>query len=146
MSQTIFTTGTIATDPRMVGEEQANSFCTFRLASSERRFDRASGEWVDGQTNWFTVNVFGRLGVNAKDSFQKGERILLSGRLRVRDWRNEARSGTNVEITADALGHELRWGRSTFRKGESVVEDEEKRPANVKGKAQGKKKLVEPAF
>ncbi|MGD9606123.1 MAG: single-stranded DNA-binding protein, partial [Leucobacter sp.] len=49
-------------------------------------------------------------------SFRKGERVIVSGRLRVRKWENDEKSGTSVEVEADALGHDLRWGVSRFEK------------------------------
>lgn len=114
MSNRITVIGTIATAPHMIGNDPARSLCTFRLASNERRYDREKGEWIDGTTNWFTVNVFRTLGDHAKESFSTGDRVLITGRLRVRRWENEGKSGNSVEIDAEALGHDLRWGVSRF--------------------------------
>ena len=43
-------------------------------------------------------------------SIVKGQRILVTGRLRVRDWATDDKSGTNVEVDAETMGHDLRWG------------------------------------
>jgi single-strand DNA-binding protein len=87
---------------------------SFRLASSQRRFDRAPNRWIDGDTNWYTVTGFRQLAINAAGSISKGDRILVGGKLRVRDWDNGERAGTSVEIEADSLGHDLTWGSSVF--------------------------------
>lgn len=113
---TISVVGTVATEPRMITAPSGVAFCTFRLASGERRFDRAQQRWVDGDTNWFGVNVFRSLAEHATESLHKGERVVVSGRLRVRPWEQGERSGTSVEIEADALGHDLRWGVSRFER------------------------------
>jgi single-strand DNA-binding protein len=76
---------------------------------------------VDGETNWFTVSSFRALATNAAGSVVKGDRVVVSGRLRVRDWKNTDRSGTNVEIEADALGHDLSWGTSVYTRHVSVA-------------------------
>jgi single-strand DNA-binding protein len=34
--------------------------------------------------------------------------------LRVRDWQTDDRTGTNVEIEAETLGHDLFWGTAVF--------------------------------
>ncbi|CAN5516770.1 hypothetical protein BH10ACT6_BH10ACT6_01290 [soil metagenome] len=47
-------------------------------------------------------------------SIVKGQRIVVTGRLRIRDWQTGDRAGTTVEIDADALGHDLAWGSSVF--------------------------------
>jgi single-strand DNA-binding protein len=38
----------------------------------------------------------------------------VTGRLRVRDWQTDDRTGTNVEIEAETLGHDLFWGTAVF--------------------------------
>jgi single-strand DNA-binding protein len=98
---------------------------SFRLASSKRRFDRTKKTWVDGETNWFTINSFRQLAINSASSISKGDRIVVSGRLKVRDWDNGERSGTSVEIEADCLGHDLVWGTSEFSRTVLVREDPE---------------------
>lgn len=140
MSNRITVIGTIATPPRMIGNEPAKSLCTFRLASNDRRYDREKGEWVDGTTNWFTVNVFRGLGEHAGESFSTGDRVLITGRLRVRQWESKERSGTSTEIDAEALGHDLRWGVSRFEKrGGAVrpVDAEQAAAAHPAGGASG---------
>jgi single-strand DNA-binding protein len=84
------------------------------LASSQRRFDRSQNRWIDGETNWFTITSFRQLAINTSESINKGDRILVTGKLRVRDWDNGERSGTSVEVDAEAVGHDLSWGTATF--------------------------------
>ncbi|KTR86613.1 single-stranded DNA-binding protein [Leucobacter chromiiresistens] len=116
MSTTVTVIGTIATDPRTISAPGKATFCTLRLASTDRRFDREQNQWVDGETNWFTVNAFRSLASHAGASFQKGQRVVVHGRLRVRRWETDEKSGTSVEIEADAIGHDLRWGVTAFSK------------------------------
>ena len=121
MTDTIFLTGVVATSPRHVTTNEGLSITSFRLASSQRRYDKALSKWVDGDTNWFTVSTFRALATNAAGSVVKGDRVVVTGRLRVRDWENTDRSGTNVEIEADALGHDLSWGTSVYTRHVSVA-------------------------
>ncbi len=116
MAHQICVVGTVATNPRLIKTDSDITFCTFRVASNERRYDREKREWIDGDTSWYTINTFRRLAEHARDSFAKGDRVIVNGRLRVRDWTSESRSGTSAEVEADALGHDLRWGVSAFTK------------------------------
>ena len=116
MSDTICITGLIATTPRHVVTSEGLPITSFRLASSQRRFDRATEKWVDVDTNWYTVTAFRQLAVNGVASLNKGERVMVSGRLRIRDWQTDDRSGTSIEIEAETLGHDLFWGTSQFEK------------------------------
>lgn len=108
--------GTVATDPKQTVLSSGVHICKFRLANSERRFDRERGAWVDGETNWFTVQAFRSLAENALQSFHKGDRVVVRGRLRVKQWERDGKNGVDVEIEADSLGHDLRWGSTSFSK------------------------------
>lgn len=119
MSQYISVIGQIATEPKLFAPDRGVQFCSFRLASTERRFDPDRKEWIDGDTNWFSINAFRSLARNAKASFRKGDRIIVMGRLRVRPWEKGDKHGTSVEIDAEGFGHDVRWGTSMFTKVES---------------------------
>lgn len=124
MSETISVTGLVATTPRHLVTQDGLPITSFRLASSQRRFDRAQNKWIDGETNWFTVTAFRQLAINSAGSIGKGDRVMVAGKLRVRDWDNGERAGTSVEVEADSLGHDLTWGSSTFTRTVLVRESE----------------------
>lgn len=112
--ETTTITGLVATTPRHLITPDGLPITSFRLASSKRRFDRASMEWVDGETNWFTITSYRTLAINTHASIGKGDRIIVAGVLRVRDWDNGTTTGTSVEVEAETIGHDLAWGKSSF--------------------------------
>lgn len=114
MSDSITIQGLVATTPRHLTTSEGLAITSFRLASSQRRFDRALGRWVDAETNWYTVSAFRHLAENAVQSINKGDRVIVSGRLRIRDWENTDRSGTTVEIEAEVIGHDMSFGTSSY--------------------------------
>jgi single-strand DNA-binding protein len=114
MTDTLTLTGLVATTPRHLVTSEGLPITSFRLASTQRRYDRERQAWVDGDTNWYTVTCFRQLAINVVGSIAKGQRIVVTGRLRVRDWQTGDRAGTNVEIDADAIGHDLAWGTSVY--------------------------------
>jgi len=128
MSEQISVAGLVATTPRHLVTQEGLPITSFRLASSHRRFDRSQNKWIDGETNWFTVTGFRQLAVNASTSVSKGDRILVAGKLRVRDWDNGERAGTSVEIEAEAIGHDLSWGSAVFTRTVLVREVESTDP------------------
>lgn len=123
MSEAFTVLGLVATTPRHLVTQDGLPITSFRLASSKRWFDRNKNSWVDGETNWFTVTSFRQLAINATTSISKGDRVLVTGRLKVRDWDNGERSGTSVEVEADSLGHDLSWGTSEFTRTVLVREE-----------------------
>ena len=126
MSDTITVTGLVATAPKLIVTSEGLAITNFRLASGQRRYDRGQSKWVDGETNWYTITAFRQLATNVAGSLQKGQRIVVTGRLRVRDWSHDDKKGTNVEIDAEAIGHDLSWGTAAFtRSASAAVADEE---------------------
>lgn len=116
MNDVITVVGNVANDPSPQTVANGRTVTSFRLACTERRFDEQARQWVDRNTNWYTVKAWEALGVNAAASLRKGERVIVTGRLRVRRWENDDRRGTEVEINASALGHDLKWGTAAFRR------------------------------
>lgn len=119
------TTGLVATTPRHIVTQDGLPITSFRLATSNRKFDRNLNRWIDGDTNWFTITCFGKFAVNVAQSVSKGERVIVTGVLRVRDWDNGERSGSVAEIEATSIGHDLSWGESVFTRNILVREPEE---------------------
>ncbi|MFE5408733.1 single-stranded DNA-binding protein [Microbacterium sp. NPDC056569] len=113
---TITITGNVATPPELKHTPAGVAIVTFRVASGQRRYDRDAGAWTDAGTNWYTVSVFRSLAEHTYRSLQKGDRVILTGRLRLREWDNGTRRGTAIEIDAEAIGHDLLWGTTTFVK------------------------------
>lgn len=114
MSDQITLTGIVATPPKHIVTSEGLQITSFRLASTQRKFDRTEQKWVDADTNWYTVTAFRSLAANAIGSILKGQRVIVSGRLRIRDWASGEKTGTTIEVDADSLGHDLTFGTSSF--------------------------------
>ena len=126
MSDSITLTGLVATTPRHLVTSEGLPITSFRLASTQRRYDRGTQKWIDGETNWYTVTCFRQVAINVVGSITKGQRVLVLGALRVRDWESGDRAGTTVEIDAHSIGHDLAWGTSVFtRSTASTIEAQE---------------------
>ena len=119
MTDALTLTGLVATTPRHLVTSEGLPITSFRLASTQRRYDRGQQKWIDGETNWYTVTTFRQLAMNAAASINKGDRVVVAGRLRIREWQAGDKSGTNIEVDADALGHDLSWGSTVFSRSVS---------------------------
>ncbi|MEH0109075.1 single-stranded DNA-binding protein [Tersicoccus sp. MR15.9] len=128
MSETITVVGNIGSDVTGSTTAKGDAITSFRLASTERWLDRQTGAWVDGATNWYSVVCFRNLARNAGCSLAKGQPVVVTGRLKVRPWERDGKSGTNVQIEADSIGHNLRLGTTNFRGGAT---GNERPPAGV---------------
>lgn len=124
MPDLITLTGVVATPPRHITTNNGLDITSFRLASSQRRFDRDQKRWVEAETNWYTVTGFRQLAQNMATSIERGQRVVVSGRLRIRAWENNDKSGTTIEVEADAVGHDLSWGTAVWVKSVSTAQSD----------------------
>lgn len=113
-TNTIALTGLVATEPRAIITGAGTAITSFRLASTLRRFDKTRQEWVDDITNWYSVSTYRALAGNVASSVKKGERVVVTGRLRLRQWDTGQKSGMSADIDADSVGHDLNVGTATF--------------------------------
>ncbi|WP_182524143.1 single-stranded DNA-binding protein [Nocardioides dongkuii] len=103
---------------RQAGDAQVASF---RLGCTPRRFHRRTGAWVDGPTQWYTVDAWRALGENCRDSLRRGDPVVVHGRLEARVWTNSAGAEvTTMVLEAASVGHDLARGVSRFRKAARV--------------------------
>jgi single-strand DNA-binding protein len=114
LEQPISVSGLVATTPRHIVTQDGLEITSFRLASTVKVWDETTKSLKDGETNWLTITAYKRLAVNTATSVSKGDRVIVIGSLRVRDWDNGERAGTSVEIKADTIGHDLTYGEAVF--------------------------------
>jgi len=114
MSDIITLTGIVASVPRCVTTTEGLAITSFRLASSQRRFDRTQQKWIDADTNWYTITAFRQLATNCAASIHRTDRVVVTGKLRIKEWNAGEKSGTNIEVDAEAIGHDLAWGTAAF--------------------------------
>jgi single-strand DNA-binding protein len=85
----------------------------FRIASTPRKVDRATGAWSDGETIWFGVSCWRLLAENVAASVKVGDRVVVTGTLSARSWKTEQgeeRSG--LEVAAQTVGFDLARGKA----------------------------------
>ncbi|MEV7798028.1 single-stranded DNA-binding protein [Microbacterium foliorum] len=129
MHDTVTIVGNVATDPTQGRTTSGIPVTNFRLASTHRRFDDATQTWVDVTTNWYSVAAFRQLGEHAKVSLRSGDSVIVTGRMKIRAWENNGKQGTSVDIDADAIGHDLRWGTTAYRRSTRSAVDASPRGA-----------------
>lgn len=99
---------------RRAGESMVGNF---RVACTPRRFHRRTGEWVDGDTQWYTVNAWRALGEHCDRSLRRGDPVVVHGRLNQRTYVNKNNvEVTSFEVEALVVGHDLNRGVSQFIK------------------------------
>jgi single-strand DNA-binding protein len=79
-----------------------------RVAVTQRI--QQDGEWRDGDTSFLRVNVWRGQAEHLADSLAKGDRVMVTGRLRQRSWETpEGDKRSVTEIEADEVGASLKF-------------------------------------
>ena len=85
----------------------------FRIATTPRL--KRNGDWIDGETTWYSVTAWRTLAENIRDSVRKGDAVIVHGRLRSDSWKREdGQVSTSLVVDASFVGHDLTRGTSTF--------------------------------
>jgi single-strand DNA-binding protein len=122
--------GNVLTAPEWRKTSQNTLVANFKVASTARRLDRESGQWVDGNSLRVRVNCWRKLAEGVGASVGVGDPVVVFGRMYTRDWTDEAGNHrTLYEMEAVAVGHDLSRGRARFLRNRpnvtSIVEDAE---------------------
>jgi single-strand DNA-binding protein len=120
--------GNAVTDVSLRVTSTGASVASFRIASNSRRFDKSTNSWIDQEPSYLSITAWSQLAENVALSVHKGQALVVTGKLKVRQWQDADKSGTNVEIDATAIGHDLNRGTSEFTKVKRVSEFYEQDP------------------
>ena len=116
MNDTVTILGRVGGDPNRSETTAGVPVVNFRVASPQRRYDSKTQAWIETGTNWYNVSAFRQLAEHAKASLRQGDGVIVTGRLKLREWETGARKGMSADIEAETIGHDLRWGASAFAK------------------------------
>jgi single-strand DNA-binding protein len=102
-------TGNLVDDPELRFTPAGQPVARFRVASTPRFRDNATGEWKDGDSLFLTCNVWRQAAENVAESLTRGMRVIVSGRLRQRSYETkEGEKRTVYEVEVDDVGPSLR--------------------------------------
>ena len=96
--------GNLGKDPETRTLESGVVMCRFPIATSETYKNRKSGEKTS-HTEWHNVVLWRGLAEVAEKYLNKGDKILIEGRIRSRSWKNKESGQMRfiTEILADQM-------------------------------------------
>lgn len=124
---TITVNGNLTGDPEMRFTPQGRAVAQFTVASNER-FKDGNGEWKDGPTSFVKCNAWADLAEHITESFNKGDRVVVTGTLRQRSYENkEGEKRTIWEVAVSDVGASVKYATVKIAKvrrdGAPIPED-----------------------
>ena len=98
----------------------------FRLACTPRI--RTKSGWSDGNTTWIEVACFRTLAQHVAKSVQKGDPVLVVGKLRTNVWEKDGQTHERLVLEADVVGHDLSRGTSVFQRAPRLTTTDSREP------------------
>jgi single-strand DNA-binding protein len=118
--------GFVAQDPIQRPTKNGVLVTDLRVGATPRVQDRLTNEWRDGDTSYYDVSCWRRLGDNVRASLRKGDPVMIKGKFRSRTFTDKnGVSRTVIDIVADTVGHDLNRGVVNYLR--------QPRPAAVNG-------------
>ena len=110
--------GNLVEDPELRFTNNGTAVANLRVAVTQRI--QQDGTWRDGETSFFRVNVWRGQAEHLADSLGKGDRVMVTGRLRQRSWETaEGEKRSVTELEADEVGASLKFATAKVERAPS---------------------------
>lgn len=98
----------VVADPELRFSGNGSAWLKVRGIAKDRVRD-ASGTWSDGDPLFIDI-VCNQGAENLFESIVKGDTIIVSGKLKQREYEKDGEKRTVMEVRADSIGVSVRWG------------------------------------
>lgn len=112
-------TGNVVADPELRFTPGGHAVAKFRVAASERRLNKDTNEWEDGDSCFLTVEMWRQLAQNVADTIRKGTNVTVIGKLRQREYEKDGEKRTVYEVKDPEVSVNLARQTATVAKTES---------------------------
>ncbi|WP_346845969.1 single-stranded DNA-binding protein [uncultured Rothia sp.] len=111
--------GNLTGDPELRFTPNGAAVANFTIASTPRNFDRASGEWKEGETLFLRASVWREAAENVAETLRKGMRVIAQGRLKSRSYETkEGERRTSMELEIEEIGPSLRFASANVNRNQ----------------------------
>ena len=126
---TLTITGNLTADPDLRFTTTGTAVATFTVAASPRVYDKDTGQWRDGDTLFLRCTAWRDLADHVAESLTKGTRVIVTGRLRQRQYETtDGDKRTVYELEAEEAGPSLRFATARIAR---TIRDKVPHPANA---------------
>lgn len=116
----------VVKDPEIRFTDNGSTWIKIRGAAKSRKRG-PNGEWTDGDPLYIDI-IVGNEGQGSKathivDSIAKGDTIIVTGNLKMRDYESNGQKRQDFQISADSIGVSTRYGTAKTERMSSSTAD-----------------------
>jgi single-strand DNA-binding protein len=123
--------GNLGADPESRTTPGGLTVTNIRVATTEKRKDRQSGDLIE-ETEWHRVVFFERLAEVAREYLRKGSQVYVEGQIRTNKWQDK---DGNDRYTTEIIGREMQMIGGRPGSGAPAGDDEGYRSSSAAGAA-----------
>lgn len=110
MTATTTIIGNLTADAELRYSQNGLAIANFTVASTEKKFDKATNEWVDGKKLFMRCTAWRELAEHVAGSLSKGTRVIVVGKISTREWEDkDGGKRSSIELEVDEIGPSLRY-------------------------------------
>ena len=108
--------GRVISDPEYKQTRNDVEVTNFRMASNERRYDKESQQWIDGDSLFVDVTCWRRLAFAVHACLAKGDPVVVTGRLFTRGFEVDGKRRSVTQLDATSVRPDLTRCTVTVRR------------------------------
>lgn len=106
--------GNLVDDPELRFTPSGLPVAKFRIASTPTFFDKETSSWKDASALFLSCVVWKQVAENVAETLQKGQRVIVQGRLKQRSYETtEGEKRTVYELDVDEVGPSLKFATAS---------------------------------
>lgn len=110
----------LVADPELVFAQTGTPIARMRLVAASRK--KVGDKWEDDKTLWINATAFKSLAENIAGSLQKGDLVLVTGRLEPNDWTDkEGVEHKSMALIVNTVGPSLQFAEAKVTKAERTA-------------------------
>jgi single-strand DNA-binding protein len=123
--------GRVISDIAQRTTQNGDRMCSFRIAAQERRFNKETQEWGDGDSLFVEVKCWRKLAENVTASLFKGDFVVVHGRLYLNRYEVNGEPRSMIQLDARAVGPDLSRCSAVLHRPSWVGAPSEEAPATT---------------
>ena len=125
-------TGNLAEAPELRFTPSGQAVANFRVGSTPKKFDKASGEFKDGETLWLTCTVWRQQAENVAETLERGMRVIVHGNLISRSYQTkDGENRTVQEVDVTEVGPSLLYAQAKVVKATTATREDGSKPGKA---------------
>ncbi len=110
-------TGRLGTDVRTATTPDGQPMSRFMLISNERKYDKDTGTWINGDSLLLWITCFRKLAERVAATFTVGDPVVATGRVYTHEYEKDGERRFDLRMDAIGIGPDLSLCHATIERG-----------------------------